>query len=121
MNTLDLHTKIAALAPIDGVSVGDPNIKSTWKVNFKTAATIQQKADAQTVINNYDYVTIDADEVQREVDLDAAPEVLDLIDKAKNATNAQINNWLTNNITNLAQARTVLGAIIKLLIAKGVI
>lgn len=121
MNVLDLHTKIAEVAPIDGVSVGDPNNKSTWKVFFQAAATALQKTNAQTVVDNYDYISVDALEVQRDVDLDAAPEVLDLIDKAKNATNAQINTWLLNNVTNLAQARTVLGAVIKLLIAKGII
>jgi hypothetical protein len=121
MDIFDLHAKIAAVAPIDGVSVGDPDIKSTWRIAFKVAATPTQRTNAQTVIDNYDYVTFDAAEVQRDVDFDAAPEVVDLITRAKNATNAQIDTWLTNNVTNLAQARTVLGALIKLLIAKGII
>jgi hypothetical protein len=45
---------------------------------------------------------------------------MDLADRLKNATPQQIDTWLTNNVTNLAQARTVLGAIVKFLAAKGV-
>lgn len=121
MQMLDLHQKISAVAPIDGVSVENPDIKSTWKVFFKASATALQKTNAQTVIDNYDYVTEDAADLQRLVDFSLAPETVDLIDRARTATNAQINTWLTNNVTTLAQARTVLGAVIKLLIARGII
>ena len=44
----------------------------------------------------------------------------DLLDRLKTATPNQIDTWLTNNVTTMAQARNVLGAIIKLLAAKGV-
>lgn len=40
---------------------------------------------------------------------------VDLISRLQTATPAQIDAWLTANVTNLAQARTVLGAVIKVL------
>lgn len=46
------------------------------------------------------------------------PDFIDLEDKLRNATPAQIDTWLANNVTNLTQARSVLGAIIKYLAAK---
>lgn len=42
----------------------------------------------------------------------------DLLNRLKTATPAQIDAWLTTNVTNLAQARTVLGAIIKFIVAR---
>lgn len=39
----------------------------------------------------------------------------DLITRLATATPAQIDTWLQNNVTTLAQARTVLGAIIKVI------
>jgi hypothetical protein len=44
----------------------------------------------------------------------------DLLDRLKTATPNQIDTWLTNNVTTLAQARVVLGAVIKFLAAKGI-
>lgn len=38
---------------------------------------------------------------------------IDLMTRLKTATPAQIDSWLTTNVTSLASARTVLGAIIK--------
>lgn len=45
----------------------------------------------------------------------ALPERQDLIARLKTATPAQVDSWLTTNVTTLAQARTVLGSIIKVL------
>lgn len=39
----------------------------------------------------------------------------DMLARLQSATPAQIDTWLTNNVTNLAQARTVLGIILKLI------
>lgn len=43
---------------------------------------------------------------------------IDLLNRAKTATPQQIDNWLTSNVTNLAQARSVLAAIIKIVAVK---
>jgi hypothetical protein len=39
----------------------------------------------------------------------------DMITRLKTATPAQIDTWLAANVTNMAQARAVLGALIKVL------
>ncbi len=47
----------------------------------------------------------------------ALPDRADLIARLQTATPAQIDSWLTANVTNLAQARGVLAAIIKVMAA----
>lgn len=46
---------IRAVCPeVDGVSIGDVNNRATWRVDFRPAATAQQRAAAQTVVNTVD-------------------------------------------------------------------
>jgi hypothetical protein len=45
-----LHAKLAAVCPIDGVSIGDPLDRATWRIDFSANATPQQIAAAQTFI-----------------------------------------------------------------------
>jgi len=42
-----LHAKIAAICPIDGVSIGDPADVKTWRIDFAVGATPAQIAAAQ--------------------------------------------------------------------------
>jgi capsule polysaccharide export protein KpsE/RkpR len=42
--------------------------------------------------------------------------VVDLLNRAKTASIAEIDNWLANNMTTLAQARAITAAEIKLLV-----
>lgn len=49
-----LHRKIAAVCPIDGVSIGDWSDKKTWRISVYDAATDSQKAAAQAVIDAFD-------------------------------------------------------------------
>jgi len=49
-----LDNKIKLVCPIHGVSIGRKDDKSTWRIDFKDEATKRQKADAQTVIDNFD-------------------------------------------------------------------
>ena len=72
-------------------------------------------------INSYAITEIDntiSIEMQRQKSINADSNNQNLKDKLKNASAAQIDNWLQNNVTDLASARTVLGAIIKLLANK---
>lgn len=46
--TILLHTKIAAVCPIDGVAIGDPNNPATWRIDFGVSATAQQIAVAKS-------------------------------------------------------------------------
>ena len=43
-----LHAKIAAVCPIDGVAIGDPNNIATWRIDFAVSATPQQIAAAKS-------------------------------------------------------------------------
>ena len=52
-----LDAAIRAVAPIDGISIGDPGNKATWAIQFRPEATDPQKAAAQAVLNAFDAVT----------------------------------------------------------------
>ena len=45
-----LHAKIAAVCPIDGVSIGDPADPKTWRIDFSVSATPAQMAAAQAAL-----------------------------------------------------------------------
>ncbi len=54
-STARLHEAIAAICPIVGVSVGTIGDSSTVRVVFADSATAQQMADAQAVVNAFDW------------------------------------------------------------------
>lgn len=57
MNIIQLHDKIAAVAPIYGVSIGSPTDKSTWRIDYMDEATDAQKEAAQAVVGAFDPTT----------------------------------------------------------------
>lgn len=57
----------------------------------------------------------DAAEVARQEQLKAMSDVQDLANRLKTATPAQIDTWVDSNVNNVAQARTLFKAILKLL------
>lgn len=50
MNIVELDQAIKAVCPIDGVSIGKPDDKATWRIDFQEAATKEQRAAAQGII-----------------------------------------------------------------------
>lgn len=50
----DLATVLASVAPIQGVSIGDPNDKTTWRIDYQANATLTQQSAAQSIITTYD-------------------------------------------------------------------
>jgi hypothetical protein len=40
--------------PIHGVSIGRKNDKSTWRIDFKDEATIEQKIEASKLLQDFD-------------------------------------------------------------------
>lgn len=48
-----LHDDIAAACPIDGVSIGDPTDKSTWKLHFQESATDEQRKAALDILEGH--------------------------------------------------------------------
>lgn len=51
---ITLTAAVAAVAPVDGVSIGDEGDKSTWRVHFRTDATDDQKRAANYVVASFD-------------------------------------------------------------------
>ena len=45
-----LHAKIAAVCPIDGVAIGDPNDAKTWRIDFAVGAAPAQITAAQQAL-----------------------------------------------------------------------
>lgn len=56
LNTLSqtLTDRLGALCPIEGVSLGDPADKSTWRIDFAKEASEEQRAAAQAAIAAFD-------------------------------------------------------------------
>lgn len=49
-----LHSEVEKVAPIDSISVGNPDDKQTWTITFKPEATAKQRSDAQLVLDGFD-------------------------------------------------------------------
>jgi hypothetical protein len=54
MAFIDLTPRIAAVAPIAGVSVGVVGDKKTWRIDFLPAATGAERAAARAVVAAFD-------------------------------------------------------------------
>lgn len=48
-----LHAAVAKVAPIVGVSIGDPKDKTTWSIQFAPGATAQQISAAQAILQSF--------------------------------------------------------------------
>jgi len=88
-----LHTKIAIVCPITGVSVGNTDDKATWTVHYDNADD-KQKAAAQAVIDGFDVAAEQAKidsviEYKRKALLNAAKELAIADEKLDVATEIQ--------------------------------
>jgi hypothetical protein len=59
MMRIDLATRLdlalrAAAVPIDGVSIGDPTDRTTWRIDFARRATAQDRLTAAIVLATFD-------------------------------------------------------------------
>jgi hypothetical protein len=59
MNLTKLHNAIANVCPINGVSTGSENDKTTWSFDAAESATAEQIATAQAIIDNADLSILD--------------------------------------------------------------
>jgi len=48
-----LDQAVKAVCPIDGVSIGRPDDKTTWRIDFRPEATKAQQQAAQTVVDTF--------------------------------------------------------------------
>lgn len=105
-----LISAIQAVCPIEGISVGVRDDKSTWRIDFAASANSEQRAAAVAVITGFDVSAVQVQDTQalqrRAADLqelndaraDAA--VLALLDM----TPAQRMQWARNNFPSLTLA-----------------
>lgn len=100
----DLHKAISAVCPIDGISIGRKADRSTWRIDFQQSATAAQKTAAQAILASFDFsVPSRNDALKTEATADV------FVDKLRNATGAQIAQYVQTNITDLASAKVLLG------------
>lgn len=48
-----LHEKISAVCPIDGISFGCYNKKTTWKIDYQEAATLDERKAAHQIMMDF--------------------------------------------------------------------
>lgn len=70
-----LHLIVEAVCPIDGVSIGRKDDKSTWRIDFKTEATPAQQQAARDVVLAFD-VFLKEREIERLEERQARRKVL---------------------------------------------
>lgn len=117
MDLLALHTACAAVSPhVIGVSAPNPADYTTWVVYWDGAQQASDVSAVQAVMAAYNPATINAGAASVIANM-ADPATANAITLLKGATPAQINTWVTNNVTNLAQAQTAIGTILKILAA----
>jgi hypothetical protein len=61
---LALHAAIAAVAPIDGVSIGRWGERETWRIDFRAEATDEQRYAAAQIADAFDPQAADLPEVE---------------------------------------------------------
>ncbi len=114
-----------ACPSIDGVSVRDPLDKSTWRIDFRPAASAQERAAAQAALAAFDIAAQDAAEqaeAGRLAAIDAANAGFafggQTLAQLKAMTNAQFDTWWAANVTNAAQAIAVLKLVARALLRR---
>ena len=66
-----VHQAIAAVCQIGGISIGDENDKTTWRIDFADGATEEQKALAAAALAAFDIAGAMKSELRAKVDADA--------------------------------------------------
>lgn len=103
-----LYEAVTAVCPIDGVSIGRKDDKSTWRVDFKDEATAEQRAAARAVVDTF--VFDEAAEATRVATIDnniatttVGPVTPKTVAELKAMTWAEFSAWFDANFTTNAQ------------------
>ncbi len=112
-NPLDgVYQQISAVCPISSLTA-DLNInKSQWRIAFDPVATLAQRAAAQSIIDGLDVAALQQAQSTRDAAISSDPRRVDLLNRLRTATPAQISNYIDNNVTDLAGVRSILKAIL---------
>ena len=52
-----LHQAVAAVCPIHGVAIGNPDDKNTWRIDYHSNATFAQQQAAKLVLQGFNRST----------------------------------------------------------------
>lgn len=63
-----LHESVSAVAPINGISIGNPSDKSSWRIDWAEGATDEQKAAVAALVAAFDPSAPSMDSVNDERD-----------------------------------------------------
>ena len=75
----ELDGAIKVVCPIDGVSIGIPLDKTTWRIDFMKNATDKQKSDARAVVTAFvPTPSTPIDRTKRKADLAGANTIADI-------------------------------------------
>lgn len=96
----ELHEAIASVCPIDGVSIGDKNDKTKWRVSYKPEATPQQLTAAQGVIDAFVWDETPDDPSDSDKRDRTTRVLIKMIADALNITNAQARALFKNKWDN---------------------
>jgi hypothetical protein len=104
------------LGPLVRLHIKDWDDRSTWGLSPDADVTAEQREAARAVIDAYDPAEFIASEEARRAAVhdDAARRQISELIRTKTA--GEIDKWLSKNVRTVAQARKVLGALIKFLI-----
>jgi len=91
------------------ISLGSYNDRSTWKANFYGSTTAAQRQQAADILANAPVNDARLDSIKND------QAVIDLGNRIKAMTAAEIDAWFQANVTTLAQARNTMATIVKLL------
>ena len=58
----NLDAAIKVVCPIYGVSIGREDDRQTWRIDFKPEATLQQRTNAQAILDTFDPQAITLEE-----------------------------------------------------------
>ena len=103
----ELHAAVAMAAPIDGVGLDK-------RIHFRPEATQAQKDAAQAVADAFDTTAPPAVKL-RAATFRADASRQDMLTRLRTATPAQIDSYIDANVATLAQARTFLKALAKVI------
>lgn len=62
---LRIHEAVEEVCPIDGISIEDAKDKKTWRIDFRSTATDEQKKAARQVVKDFDPNGEDPKEVSK--------------------------------------------------------
>ena len=120
MDIENLHRRIKAVAPIDGVSAPDPADKSTWRVDFKDEATQQERDAAQGVVDAFDVAAAELPDPRIALDeQEAAQAKIDAqIQADLNMTPAEVNSTVDTLFAGFTgPQRTFLKRLVRMVLA----